>query len=80
MDNPGGAIYGGSGDDRQKGRQGMKQMMSIGLYVLCYGPQMQVLKEIGPFRTEGIAFEQAAKAKQSGKYAHVEVAEKVKLK
>jgi hypothetical protein len=58
----------------------MAQMMTIGLYVLCYDQEMKLDKEIGPFRTERIAVEQAEKARKSGKYRHVEVTERVKLK
>jgi hypothetical protein len=56
------------------------KIKSKGLYVLCYDEKMKLVEEIGPFKNERKVFERLKKEKLSGKYKHVEAAEKVDLK
>lgn len=58
----------------------MKKMISRGLYVLCYDSKMKLKSEIGPFKTEAETFARLDKEKKSGKWRHVEAAERVHIK
>jgi hypothetical protein len=58
----------------------MKRMISKGYYVLCYDQQMKLTDEIGPIKYEMSAFLEMKSRQRTGKYKHVEVAEKVIMK
>lgn len=58
----------------------MKKMISKGMYVLCYDNKMKLVQEFGPYYSDSAAFCRMHKEEKSGKYKHVEVAEKVIMK
>jgi hypothetical protein len=54
-----------------------RRMISKGQFVLCYDEKMKLVSEIGPFKTDIACFKRVAKEISSGKFKHVEAAEKV---